>query len=169
MHKKPQLNRFTTKAFCTGHVQLHVLSSSVNETDFKTILLIFLPSCSEEFQQKPGMTVRLLTGIFNTSVNNTRTERIRCDKSFKKPGTSWSHRKSNFFLNRLSWSHNNQDIFAFPAICHLKHTPETSKTLKLCISQVIYCNSYYKLEKIFAGLGLKTEDLSLLILTNLKK
>lgn len=56
---------------------------------------------------------------------------------FKKPGTSWSHRKSDFLLNKLSWNHNSQDILAFPAICHLKHTSETSKTLKLHISQII--------------------------------
>lgn len=48
------VNSFTTS--WTGHVQLRVLSLSVDKTDFKTILLIFLPSYSEEFQQKPGMS-----------------------------------------------------------------------------------------------------------------
>lgn len=46
MHKKVQLNSFTIKASRTGHVQLHVSSSSVNKTDFKTILFNFLPSYS---------------------------------------------------------------------------------------------------------------------------
>lgn len=163
MHKKVEHSSFTNKASWTRHVQLHALSSSVNKTDFGTILLIFMPIYSLKNSNRSLVWLsRLLIRILNILINNTRIERIKCDKSLK------SQELLRAIASLISyWTNSIEVIIVRIYLLFLLFV-----TWNILLRLHKLCNSvshrllHLKLEKILAGLGLKAEDLSLLILTN---